>query len=67
MKAYESLDELLDDVDLIDICTTTRGRMDAAVRALAGNVLKYLQPGLAQSYLFLMLLGSVAIVGYLVR
>ena len=38
LKAYESLDELLDDVDLIDICTTTRGRMDAAVRALEKGV-----------------------------
>ena len=38
LKAYESLDELLEDVDLIDICTTTRGRMDAALRALEKGV-----------------------------
>ncbi len=38
LKAYESLDDLLEDVDLIDICTTTRGRMGSAVRALEKGV-----------------------------
>jgi NADH-quinone oxidoreductase subunit L len=38
-----------------------------AVRAVAGDVLKYLQTGLAQGYLFLMVLGTLAIVAYLLR
>jgi len=38
LKVCDSLDELLEHVDLIDICTTTRGRMDAAVRALERGV-----------------------------
>ena len=38
LTVCESLDELLGSVDLIDICTTTRGRMDAAVRALEVGV-----------------------------
>jgi NADH-quinone oxidoreductase subunit L len=37
------------------------------VRALAANGLKYAQSGLAQSYLFVMVAGAVAIVGYLIR
>ncbi|MEE8386308.1 MAG: NADH-quinone oxidoreductase subunit L, partial [Dehalococcoidia bacterium] len=35
------------------------------VRAIAANGLKYLQSGLAQGYLFLMIVGTVAIVAYL--
>ncbi len=38
LKAYGSLDELLKEVDLIDICTTTRGRMESALRALQKGV-----------------------------
>jgi NADH-quinone oxidoreductase subunit L len=38
-----------------------------AVRALAANGLKYAHSGLAQAYIFLMIVGAVAIVGYLVR
>lgn len=38
LKVCESLDEVLERVDLIDICTTTRGRMDSAVRALEKGV-----------------------------
>ena len=38
-----------------------------AVRAVADGALKYLQTGLTQSYLFLMIVGTVVIVGYLVR
>ena len=37
-----------------------------AVRSLASDVLKYLQSGLAQGYLFLMVVGTLAIIGYLV-
>ncbi len=35
------------------------------VHAIAANGLKYLQSGLAQGYLFLMIVGTVAIVAYL--
>jgi NADH-quinone oxidoreductase subunit L len=38
-----------------------------AVRALASGGLKYLQSGLAQGYLVLMILGSALILGWLVR
>jgi NADH-quinone oxidoreductase subunit L len=38
-----------------------------SVRALAANGLKYVQSGFAQSYLFLMVVGAIAIVAYLVR
>ncbi|MEE9607963.1 MAG: NADH-quinone oxidoreductase subunit L [Myxococcota bacterium] len=37
------------------------------VRALAANGLKYVQSGLAQGYLFVMMLGTIAIVAYLVN
>ena len=36
-----------------------------SVRALAANALKYVQSGLTQSYLFLMVVGAAAIVSYL--
>ena len=38
-----------------------------AVRALAAHGLKYAQSGFVQSYVFLMLLGALAVVAYLVR
>jgi hypothetical protein len=38
-----------------------------AVRSVAANGLKYAQSGLTQSYIFLMIVGAVAIVGYLLR
>jgi NADH-quinone oxidoreductase subunit L len=38
-----------------------------AVRALAAHGLRRLQSGFAQAYLFVMLLGALAILGYLVR
>jgi hypothetical protein len=37
------------------------------VRALAANGLKYAQSGLAQSYIFFMIAGAAALVGYLLR
>ncbi len=40
--------------------------MARGVRGVAENGLKYLQSGLAQGYVFLMVLGAAAIVGYLV-
>ena len=38
-----------------------------AIRAIAANGLKYAQSGLTQVYIFIMLVGAVALVGYLVR
>jgi NADH-quinone oxidoreductase subunit L len=38
-----------------------------AVRAFAANGLKYLQSGLAQAYVVTMIVGAVAILGYLLR
>jgi hypothetical protein len=37
-----------------------------AVRAAAADSLKYLQSGLAQSYLIVMMLGTAAVLGWLV-
>ncbi len=49
-------------IDGIGINGTARG-----IRALAANGLKYAQSGLTQSYVFFMIAGAVAIVGYLLR
>ena len=38
-----------------------------AVRAFAANGLKYAQSGMTQSYIILMIVGTVALVGYLLR
>jgi len=38
-----------------------------AVRSTAWNVLRHLQSGLPQAYLFLMLIGAIALVGWMVR
>ncbi len=38
-----------------------------AVRAIAADVLRHLQSGFAQAYLVLMLVGTVAVVGFLLR
>ena len=38
-----------------------------AIRGLAAHGLKYTQSGLAQGYLFVMVVGVLAVVGYLVR
>ena len=38
-----------------------------AIRGLAANGLKHVQSGLAQAYLFLMVVGALAIVGFLLR
>jgi NADH-quinone oxidoreductase subunit L len=37
------------------------------IRAFAANGLKYAQSGLTQSYIFFMIVGAVAVVGYLLR
>jgi len=49
-------------IDGIAINGTARG-----IRNLADHGLKYLQSGLAQSYVFLMIVGTAAILGYLLR
>jgi len=49
-------------VDGVLVEGTARG-----VRALAANGLKYAQSGLAQSYVFFMIAGAAALVGYLLR
>jgi NADH-quinone oxidoreductase subunit L len=49
-------------IDGIGINGTARG-----VRAIAANGLKYAHSGLTQSYVFFMIVGAVAIVGYLLR
>ena len=38
-----------------------------AIRGLAAHGLKYAQSGMTQSYIFFMVVGAVALVGYLVR
>ena len=49
-------------IDGIGVNGTARG-----IRAIAANGLKYAQTGLTQSYIFFMIVGAVAIVGYLLR
>jgi NADH-quinone oxidoreductase subunit L len=49
-------------IDGIAVNGTARG-----VRALAANGLKYAQSGMAQGYVFFMIIGAVAILGYLLR
>jgi NADH-quinone oxidoreductase subunit L len=49
-------------IDGIGVDGTARG-----IRAIAANGLKYAQSGLTQSYIFFMIVGAVAIVGYLLR
>jgi len=49
-------------VDGFAVNGTARG-----VRALAAHGLKYAQSGLAQGYVFFMIVGAVALVGYLLR
>ncbi|MCP5069142.1 MAG: NADH-quinone oxidoreductase subunit L, partial [bacterium] len=55
---YRWLDSRLLDGIVID--GTARG-----IRALAADMFKYSQSGLVQGYLFLMLVGALAIIGYL--
>jgi NADH-quinone oxidoreductase subunit L len=49
-------------IDGIGVNGTARG-----IRAIAADGLKYAQSGLTQSYVFFMIAGAVAIVGYLLR
>ena len=57
---YRTVDAGL--IDGIGVNGTARG-----IRAVAANGLKYAQTGLTQSYIFFMIVGAVAIVGYLLR
>ncbi len=57
---YRKIDAGL--IDGIGANGTARG-----IRAIAENGLKYAQSGLTQSYIFFMIVGAVAIVGYLLR
>ena len=60
LALFRGIDTLLIDGALVN--GTAR-----AVRVLAADVLRYLQSGFAQAYLFLMVVGTVAIVGWLMR
>lgn len=57
---YRRIDAWL--LDGLVVGGTARG-----VRALAADMFKYAQSGLVQGYLFLMLVGALAIIGFLVR
>lgn len=50
LRCYDTLDTLLDQVDLIDVCTTTRGRMPSAVRALEKGVHSMLEKPMARTW-----------------
>jgi len=50
LRCYDTLDALLDQVDLIDVCTTTRGRMPSAVRALEKGVHSMLEKPMARTW-----------------
>lgn len=51
LKVHRSLDQLLDQVDLIDICTTTRGRMGVALAALKKGVHSMGEKPLARTWI----------------
>ena len=50
LRCHDSLDSLLDQVDLVDVCTTTRGRMPSAVRALEKGVHSMLEKPMARTW-----------------
>ncbi len=51
LRAHDSLDDLLEQVDVIDICTTTRGRMESAVKALEKGVHSMGEKPMARTWL----------------
>ena len=57
---YRGLDAGFVDGRLVN--GTARG-----IRAIASDGLKYLQSGLAQGYVFMMIVGTMALIGYLLR
>jgi NADH-quinone oxidoreductase subunit L len=57
---YRIIDARL--IDGIGVNGTAHG-----IRAIAANGLKYAHSGLTQSYVFFMIVGAMAIVGYLLR
>ena len=50
LRCYDSLDDLLEHVDLVDVCTTTRGRMPSAIRALEEGVHSMLEKPMARTW-----------------
>ncbi len=50
LRCHDSLDSLLDQVDLIDVCTTTRGRMPSSVSALEKGVHSMLEKPMARTW-----------------
>ena len=51
LRCHESLDALLDEVDVVDVCTTTRGRMVTAMRALEKGVHSMLEKPMARTWI----------------
>ena len=51
LRACDSLDELLELVDAVDICTTTRGRMASAMRALEKGIHSMGEKPMARTWL----------------
>ncbi len=50
LRVHGSLESLLEQVDVIDVCTTTRGRMDAAVAALEAGVHSMVEKPMARTW-----------------
>jgi len=50
LRCYDSLDALLKQVELVDICTTTRGRIPSAVHALEKGVHSMLEKPMARTW-----------------
>jgi len=50
LRCYDSLDALLEQVNLVDICTTTRGRIPSAVRAFEKGVHSMLEKPMARTW-----------------
>ena len=51
LRAHESLGSLLEQVDVIDVCTTTRGRMPSVMAALARGVHSMVEKPMARTWL----------------
>ncbi|MCZ6680087.1 MAG: Gfo/Idh/MocA family oxidoreductase [Candidatus Poribacteria bacterium] len=51
LRCYESLDALLDEVDVVDVCTTTRGKMPTAIRALEKGVHSMIEKPMARTWI----------------
>jgi len=51
LRCYDSLDALLEEVDVVDVCTHSRGRMDVAMAALKKGVHSMVEKPMARTWI----------------